>query len=189
MKIAVILESMRKRLFIGIALPEQTREDLKKDLEEIPGRMVPPENWHFTLQFLQIAESESSKLELLKQTLSRLKLGPPFSASLKNLGAFPQENSAKLLWVGLNEGAKTLATMADTITQALTKVGFKIDTRPYIPHLTISRFLSPRNVSDVVDKIKIKKHTFTIQEIILYESILNQDTSSHYIHLASYPLY
>ncbi len=176
---------MKKRIFIAISLPEVVREQLKKDLEHIPGRMVPPENWHFTLQFLQF--SEETKLERLKFILSNLNLGPPFSATLKNLGAFPNENSAKLLWVGLSEGTKELTTLAENITQTLIKEGYKIDTRPYIPHLTISRLLPPRKVSDVIQTIPIQEQTFLIKEIILYQSILNEE-SSHYIHLASYPL-
>ena len=176
---------MKKRIFIGIALPEQVREDLKKDLENIPGRMVPPENWHFTLQFLQIAEE--IKLERLKHILSSLNFGSAFSATLKNLGAFPNESSAKLLWVGLNEGAKELAAMADNITQVLAKEGYKVDTRPYIPHLTISRLLPHRKVSDIIQTIQIKEHAFKIEEIILYQSILGEE-SSHYVHLASYQL-
>lgn len=177
---------MKKRIFIGVALPEEVRENLKKDLEKIPGRMVPPENWHFTLQFLQI--SDELKLEHLKFILSDTHLGSAFEATLKNLGAFPNENTAKLLWIGLNKGAKELTAMADNITQRLIKENFKIDTRPYIPHMTISRFLPPRKVSDIIQEVQIKEHAFKIEEIILYQSILNEN-SSHYVHLASYRLH
>jgi 2'-5' RNA ligase len=172
------------RIFIAIVLPSDVRENLRKDLLEVPGRLVPPENWHFTLQFLQISEV---KLIRLKEILSNLNLGSAFSASLKNVGAFPHENSAKLLWVGLNEGTEELTKIANMISEALIKEGFKIDERPYIPHLTFTRFLPPRNISTLIQDIQVKEHSFKVKEIILYQSILNQD-SSHYVHLASYPL-
>lgn len=178
--------NMKKRIFIGISLPLSIKENLQKDLETIPGRIVPPENWHYTLQFLPLRDD--SELEHLKFILSSLNLGAPIAATLKNLGAFPNENDAKLLWIGLNKGAKELSILAKKITEALMEENFKLDMRPYIPHLTIRRFFPPRNVFDIIQNIQIKEYAFLIEEIILYQSIL-EEASSHYVHLASYQLH
>jgi len=41
-----------ERLFIAVPLTEQARDKIAAALPPLPGRRVPPQNWHFTLRFL-----------------------------------------------------------------------------------------------------------------------------------------
>ena len=49
----------RERLFIGVPLTDEARRAVEKALpKKLPGKLVPPENWHFTLRFLGSTAAE-----------------------------------------------------------------------------------------------------------------------------------
>jgi len=177
----------KKRVFLAIPLPEDLINNLKKLLTTLPGKKVPPEHWHFTLQFM--GEIENEPLERLNFILSTLNLGVPFSITLGDFGAFPDARSAKVLWIGVREGVFELNALANKITKALSNEGFEVDTRPYTPHLTLSRFFPPRKMSDWIKSNPLTKGSFRVKEIVLYESILSKGQGpAQYVPLTSYCL-
>ncbi len=84
-----------ERLFLAVALDDDARHALAARLAAIaddglPGKVVPPGNWHLTLRFL--GPTSEVRRDLL---LAALEVGldqPSFTARLAGLGAFPRPN-------------------------------------------------------------------------------------------------
>src|SRR3954467_12986134 len=109
------------RLFVGIPFPAELREGLEAYLrgaigERMPGRPVPPANWHLTLRFVGDASAEQHSR--LTDALRRMEPGPPCALSLDRLGAFPRAARASVLWIGAGDGADELRALAEKVEAA-----------------------------------------------------------------------
>lgn len=129
-------------------------------------KAVAPDNFHFTLIFLgEITDVQASKV---KEKLAEIKF-EPFSVTYTGAGAFPNNNNARVVWVGVDaEGAKKLQALAGQVIEKMAAVGFRPD-KPFSPHLTIFRAKN-RHVrvnagkyagrtfgTDTIDKLHLKK--------------------------------
>ena len=141
-------ESASQRLFVALPLTEQARQEITARLPILPGRLVPPQNWHFTLRFL--GETDPDTRDRLIAGLRRTSLGPSFSISFGGLGAFPRANRARILWLGVDEGAARLVSVAESVESAVRRAGLPSEERPFKPHLTLSRIEPTRSVADVL---------------------------------------
>lgn len=137
------------RLFVGIAIPDALRDALAGHLratfgERIPGKPVPPANWHLTLRFL--GDSDAEHHHRMVGELGAIDFGPPFSLSLAGLGAFPRAARATVLWAGVGEGAAELRALAAKVEDAAVRAGYGAERRPFSPHLTLSRVDPPADL-------------------------------------------
>lgn len=170
---------MKRRLFLGIPLTDEARKELNRQLHgDISGRVVPSPNWHFTIHFLGDVEEEEH--QALEEALEKIDLGVPFEVTITHLGAFPTTRYAKILWVGITEGKEAVATLAKRLEFPLRDLGFKIDERPFVAHLTISRFPRPKNLSKWLEHHSLKKIRMQITELVLYESILGGGAAEYH---------
>lgn len=177
---------LSERLFVAVAIPSAVRDALAAAVPpEFPGRRVRPDKWHFTLQFL--GDTATSARDALIAELGNTDLGPAFSATLTGLGAFPRPREARVLWVGVREGADRLKTLAAVVAAACTKVLLRCDERPYSPHLTLSRIDPPRDVRKLLATTRIPPFTTTVSEVLLMRSEIGHGPP-RYTPLARFPL-
>lgn len=141
-------ETASQRLFLAVPLTEQARHEIIARLPVLPGRLVPPRNWHFTLRFL--GDTDAVTRDRLIAELRAAPLGSRFSISFGGLGAFPRANRARIIWLGVDEGAARLVTVAESAESAVRRAGLKAEERPFKPHLTLSRIEPTRSVADVL---------------------------------------
>ena len=133
------------RLFIAIDVPENVKKELSKLQKEFYGLgkiTLVKDIFHCTLKFL--GEVHSNDVPEIKKKLSEIKF-KPFKVKLGKLGAFPNENSVKVLWVGLEGKVNELQA---EIEKALLKM-FEKDYR-FHAHITLAR------IKFLDDKIKFK---------------------------------
>ena len=145
------------RAFIAIELSEE----IKKTLFQVQSHLrysgadvkwVSEENTHLTLKFL--GELSEDKIEKVTSILDNIaKNFKTFEISLKDIGAFPKIEFPKVIWVGLDKGAKESAELAARINEALSKIGFAEETRPFAAHLTIGRVRSAKNKLALKEKL------------------------------------
>jgi len=134
------------RLFVALEIPAAVRDNLAtlvKDLRnsEPKARWVRPENLHVTLKFL--GETPSEKLEDIRKALSAVHSEQPVELDFRGLGFFPDERRPRVVWAGV-DASPNVQSLAASIDQALEKIGFPREDRPFTPHLTLARFSSPR---------------------------------------------
>jgi len=174
---------VNKRCFLAVPLTDYARNHIKK-LGILPGRKVPLEKLHLTLHFLGNVEEQA--LNALIKELKTTPLGQPFEIQFSELGAFPKQTHARVLWLGVKKGSEELNQLVLTLGEKLKALNFKIEERPYLPHLTISRLDPPKNLTTWIDFTSFKPFVMPAQEIILYQSVL-EENQSRYLELQRYP--
>lgn len=161
-----------RRIFAAVPLSPEARLDLAHQVKgmNVPGRLVPAENWHLTLRFLGLVDETS--YERFVHGLSRQELPMAFGVSLSGLGGFPSARKASVVWVGVQSGAEHLATLNEMTEEAAQEAGLEAEERPYWPHLTLSRVRPPENVTHLRgEKVKLG---YLADRVVVYQSHLGR---------------
>lgn len=162
---------MAERLFIGVPLSEEARLAIAKSLPgNLPGKVVPAENWHFTLRFLGATTPEAR--DQIIRRIDSATCGAPFTIRFNELGAFPQPRRARILWLGIDEGADRMIQLAAIAEAAARHAGFDAETREFKPHLTLSRIDPPVSVKPLVERKPTFGTRMTADSVIVYRSRL-----------------
>ena len=164
-------EARRERLFLGVPITEDARRAIAMALpKKLPGKPIPPENWHFTLRFL--GSTASAVRDQIVKQLQAAACGAPFTIRFNELGAFPRPNRARILWLGIDQGAERMIQLA-AIAEATARIaGFEAETKTFRPHLTLSRIDPPLSVSALVASKPRFGAQMVVDSVILYRSRL-----------------
>jgi 2'-5' RNA ligase len=162
------------RLFLGVPVEEEVREMLAQHLQDhrLPGRPVPPENWHITVRFLGNVAHVTR--ERLLADLDQSDLGPAFEVVLGDLGAFPRAARAAVMWLALDRGRERVAELNALSEQSSQVVGLAPEDRPFAPHLTLSRIRPELDVRVELASYRPIPFQWTADELVLYESHLGR---------------
>ena len=164
------------RIFVAIRLTDDVRHGLAAHLDtwcdELPGRPVPPPNWHMTLRFL--GKCDRLGYEQLLAALGDDDLGPPFVLGFGGLGAFPRPSKAAVLWLSTGRGSDELSALAATVEDAVVRAGFMPEERPFHPHLTLSRIRPPLDVRAVVEGVPRFPLALPVDAVTVYRSHLQR---------------
>ena len=185
-----------RRLFVAAWLPPEARRearDVARRLESTGAdvRWVPSENLHVTLRFL--GDVEAARVDALVACLAdALRGSAAFALRLAGLGRFPPRGAPRVVWAGLDTGARELAAAASRIEKALLGGGFldRIDPRPFRAHVTLGRPRSSRGVGrllDLLEEVSFRGGTHPLQEVTLAESRLSP-RGAEYSAVARFPL-
>jgi len=163
------------RIFVAIEITEKGILDNITQLQKnigIEAKAVPPEQIHFTLQF--IGDVDETSKEKIINVLNIIEFSK-FQITIKGIGAFPRAKLPRVIWVGVDKaGKESLSNIAALVNKKLLELGFKND-KAFKPHLTIFRVKN--KINDVtgeltkfnskifgtqqVSQIKLKKSTLT----------------------------
>jgi len=110
-------------------------------------KLVEDENLHLTLVF--IGEVPESQVTIIKNALKEVK-HRPFKIHLYGAGCFPTCNKPRVLWISTKEGSEEMIELYKKIASSLRKerISFE-EERNYVPHLTIARVRSNKNIAKV----------------------------------------
>ena len=166
------------RAFIAIDLPESIRAALgrKQDLFRSVGPekgWTRPEGIHLTLKFL--GEISDAQVKEVCQSLKNLGQFESVAIGLKGFGFFPDARRPRVFWVGVDAPAH-LSQLAERIEEAMGKIGFAREERPFRPHLTLARFRMPQPQPALqallTEQAEQELGNFTVSEFFLFESKL-----------------
>ena len=131
------------RIFLAVFPSPDAQEAAARVIERLrkPGdgvSWVKRENLHYTVRFLgELGESGLARVsEAAREAVAGQRR---FEAALGATGAFPNARRARVLWLGLSEGAEALADVAHAVEQALRRHGFERADRGFTSHLTLGR--------------------------------------------------
>ena len=139
-------------------------------------RAVAPENLHLTLKFL--GDTEPSLVPLVVDELAEF-CEPlfPFEVECRGVGAFPNLEDPRVLWVGLDEqGAEVLRLLQRALEEGLERLGVPRERRDYRPHITLGRLKGRRAVDlhEVVEPFReLSFGKSFLREVVLFESHLD----------------
>jgi 2'-5' RNA ligase len=172
------------RLFFAVPVPGEARDRVGELIDRVQRevgdgtariRWVRVEGLHLTLRFLgPTPEDRVEPLRAAAEALARA--AAPFEVELSGGGAFPSLARPRSLWVGVQDGAERLASLADALTGAAGECGLVLDTRPFAPHLTIGRTdgvrlgpVAARALEHAADGLEVR---FEVDRFILFRSFL-----------------
>lgn len=171
------------RTFIAIELPEPIKNSLAKLINKLKDtgsdvKWVAPENIHLTLKFL--GERDDKKVDRISEILDEVaKVHKAFPIQISALGAFPNLNSPRVIWVGIDQGDTETKNIFKDLEDLICKVGIPKEDRSFSSHITIGRTRSTRGLAKLTQELtslneSIGKENlnFTAGSITLFKSTL-----------------
>ncbi len=139
-----VVEVSLMRVFIAVDIDEgeiienilMFEEKLKKSNAKL--KLVEKENLHVTLKF--IGEVDEKETDLIFDAVERGSKGfTKFEIEVVGAGVFPSLSRPRVVWVGIKGGADILSRLAASISRSLEQAGFRGDSKPFKPHITVAR--------------------------------------------------
>ena len=134
----------------------------------VDTRLLTPDSWHITLQFLGSTERDAYGCVMARlREIHR----PPLTIHLDAPGFFER---AGVFFVGVHPSPE-LASLERHVVAATTLCGFDPEMRPYHPHITLARSKG-RDGAKSLRPLQQRLHAghaftpFTAEEFLLYES-------------------
>jgi 2'-5' RNA ligase len=174
--------SERIRSFIAVKLPSDLAERIGTAQERLRGadenwKWVDPKSFHMTLKFLGAVE-RSDLDTLWKSVCEELEGSGAFTASFRGVGAFPNPNRARVVWVGVAEGAPELVELASRVEGVCVRHGFEREKRPFHAHLTLGRARRPGAGVGLGAEMKEMEHvelgSMVVDRVLLMKSELTR---------------
>ncbi|RLG80749.1 MAG: RNA 2',3'-cyclic phosphodiesterase [Thermoprotei archaeon] len=174
------MPSPELRVFVAIDIPSSevlSNLSRARDLLVETGADLKPvatENLHLTIRF--IGEVPIKIVNEICRGLSNL-VFKPFKIRVSGIGVFPSIARPRVIWAGVSEGVRELVQIHDEVNAVLAKLGMPPEREKFVPHVTLARVRSSRNLSRlvkvinsiismefgefVVDRVTLKKSTLT----------------------------
>jgi RNA 2',3'-cyclic 3'-phosphodiesterase len=144
-------------------------------------KIVKPQLLHVTLKFL--GDTEETIIEDLHARMRDASAGiRPFTIKLQGMGAFPSLSNVRVVWVGMQDG-QLLGEIAKKLDESLKDLGFDRDKKGFVPHLTVARARSGRNIANVQGILRNNITTdygeYSVDRILLKKSVLSPQGPSY----------
>lgn len=125
------------RLFVALELPLAIRDALLAAMGGVAGaRWQRDDQLHLTLRF--IGDVDRHRAADIVAALGGVNV-VPFELALAGPGSFERRGRVDTLWVGVSPHGE-VAALARRVDQALARVGVALETRAFLPHITVARF-------------------------------------------------
>lgn len=187
------------RAFLAIQLSDDVMTALSHLADQLAQarvrglKPVRPENMHLTLKFFGNvnARQVDSIVDIVTHTVKSVR---PFMLKLGNVGAYPNNKSPRVLWVGLDGDVAPLQDIHHRIEAALEQIAIKPDSRDFSPHLTVARirdrasYTERRRAAEVLFSAEFRSGlSVPVDRFSLMRSVL-QPEGPQYTSLAEIPL-
>ena len=135
------------RLFIALELPAALRAALTHEQERLQAAglhasWVRPPGMHLTLHFL--GDTPLTALERIEAACVQAAAGvPSLRLSARGLRCFPSARRPRVLVTSIQGDVQQLKRLYQRLNRRLGRLGVRLDSRSYRPHVTIGRFRRP----------------------------------------------
>jgi len=189
-------ENKNIRAFLAIDPPEVVLDNiqalqnrLKKSIQGAI-RWVRPEGIHLTLKFF--GDISAYDVENISETIaSKTTTVPPITLEIRGMGAFPDVNRPRVIWLGITGQLAPLLSLQRDLEEVFSKLGFPKENRPFRAHLTMGRVRVPKGIIGLAPSVEAGRNlmagNFTVGEITLFQSSLSPQ-GAIYSKLAAFPL-
>ena len=166
------------RLFFALWPTDQVRQSIVELISQLPqqinGRVIQPQNLHETLHFVgQVTESTKDCMHAAAQSVN----AQTFQLNLDCFGHFPK---AKIFWIGSQTMPARLVHLHKKLGDAIADCGFKCETRPFSPHVTLMRKCSKPGTAQRAFSLPWRVEEFVLVESITYKEGVNYQVIEKY---------
>ncbi len=142
---------------------------------ECGGHATPVHNIHLTLVFLgPVPHDRMTELETLAEKVS----GQRFDLAVDRLDYWKHN---RIAWAGVEQCPEALRALVGQLEKTLGAAGFRLDPRPYVPHITLLR------EARAPAQNQMPPIAWPVEEFVLVESV-QLDQSRVYEVLHHWPL-
>ncbi|BBB32002.1 2'-5' RNA ligase [Thermotomaculum hydrothermale] len=165
---------MKKRLFLALELPENIKNELIIQQNNLVKKLgvkgkTHRDALHLTLKF--IGDFEEEKIESLSSEIERFtEKIHPFTLTLEKLSCFPDCFKPRIVFVS-SIPLQPIKAIAESLDSICERFGVKPEKRQFKPHITIYRVKKQAKIEEK----KVNPLQFTVNSITLFESILKPD--------------
>jgi 2'-5' RNA ligase len=179
------------RLFFGVKISMESVRAVSEavarmreaaDEEHLRVRWVAPATYHVTLKFL--GEARAEVVPAVRDAIAEaLADEPELSFTVRGAGAFPNEQAARVLWMGVDDPGGNLARLALACDEAVEPLGFKREKRAFHAHVTVGRLKQVANVERLVLRCTEQESSRTrATRVTLFESVMKSSGSEYFVH-------
>jgi RNA 2',3'-cyclic 3'-phosphodiesterase len=188
------------RLFLGIELPESVRTNLSRVIQELQrywddeklpsASWVHPRNLHVTVKFF--GEVSESEIPALTTALRTVHSDAQMGLRVDGPELFPPTGLIRVVAARVGGDVERARLLHDSLESRCRELGIAPESRPYRPHVTLSRCRSPlapqhRRLLSTVMSPHLEGATFIVSEWELMESRLRAH-GPEYVPLARFGL-
>ena len=109
-------------------------------------KLVEPKNIHITLRFL--GDISPNMVDSIDESMKKVSFSA-FDSEVRGLGVFPDLRYPRVVWAGIRKGANELRNVFEQLEPNLRQLGFRPDPKGFSAHLTLARFKTGRNKSEL----------------------------------------
>lgn len=174
--------SIEPHYFVAISLPDQLKEHIAAAKQALKHpfpfqRWVHPDDYHLTLAFL--GSSSPDQLQLLADHLDKkFCKSDAFSLQIDQLGIFGDCTRPRIFWLGVKQ-EKKLTSLRNKVYDECEKVNFKLESRPFHPHITLARKWKgesfPIETLQQKNPFVHKDVSFSVQSIGIFQTHVNKE--------------
>lgn len=173
-----------EHFFFALTLPDEIKAELHLQCQQLRKdypfkKWLHRDDYHITLAFLGNT-SDTQRQEAVRLIESSLKNERSFPLTLAGAGIFGDKKSPRILWAGIEESDK-LRTIQQKVYDACITAGFKLDKKPFTPHITLARKYTGEQFSlERLQQTADSKQTaeFAATKVSLYQT-----------HIGAFPSY
>jgi 2'-5' RNA ligase len=164
------------RLFVAVFPPPDAQQAAYRAADPLrvghdAVAWVRRENLHYTMRFLGELDdlaAERATRAMREAASARQRFG----AALGGFGAFPSAKRARVLWVGMLQGAEPMRLLASALDASLAKQGFDAPDQAFEPHLTVGRVRAAGDwTARLIDAPTVEAR-FQVDRLRLVKSVL-----------------
>ena len=153
----------KKRLFFAVYPDATTRQTLAEAAQPLisEGKPSPAGNLHITLAFIGMADTVYQ--DCLTEQALQIKTPTPFDTQIDRIGLF---RKARILWLGPSQPPSELVELHDNLVTAIQSCGYKAETRPWFPHITVARKYRGNAQGRLKNPIALRADAFSLMESV-----------------------
>ena len=183
------------RGFLAIPLPKEVTTALLPLLDALLGcgakaTWASPDGLHFTLRFLGDITPEQAE-GIASHFAAATTAIPSFTIAVQGLGAFPNTERPKVVWVGAASGLDELAALNMAAEEAALQAGLPPEPLPFHAHATLGRVRNGYRLERLPEILEAQAAfdagAFRADRVALFESTLTPD-GARYRAVAEFPL-
>ncbi len=166
------------RAFLAIEIPDGIKNYLKTVIKtmatSVDGvRWVSETSQHITLKFFGEIEEETALK--IKASMAYMEgKHAPFTATIKEIDAFPDRRRARVLVIILENGVDNIKNIYNDIEESVSTLGIEKERRSFTPHITLGRRKTPVPIPDKA-LVKLERMSFNVGSIVLFKSTLRPE--------------
>lgn len=174
---------MKLRTFIAVVTSPTIRRSATKvaeTLRPVSGdvKWVTAENLHWTLQFL--GDVDTLEITVVSDAVAKAAATiESFELECRGVGAFPAPDRPRTLWLGAGTGAQNMVALQAAIQARLDRLGYRGESRRYVPHITLGRAgrnAPPRSlVREIAGLAEFDAGTMLVDEVTVFSSHLKPE--------------